>query len=97
MAGLLGITVIGAVLRTRQGAALRTGTDPVHAFLDGYHTGLLVTILLLAGGVLVSYVTLRPRAAQPSTGPALQSAADAELSIVDELAAELMIADEVAP
>ena len=44
VAGLLGITVIGAILRTRQSAALRAGADPVHAFVDGYHTGLLVTI-----------------------------------------------------
>jgi hypothetical protein len=33
----------------------------VHAFLDGYHTGLLVTIGLMAAGVVVSYLTLRPR------------------------------------
>jgi hypothetical protein len=38
----------------------------VHAFVDGYHLGLLVTILLLAAGVVVSYVTLRPRAAVPA-------------------------------
>ena len=63
VAGLLGITVIGAVLRTRQGAALRAGASPVHAFVDGYHLGLLVTILLMAAGVGVSYLTLRPRAA----------------------------------
>jgi hypothetical protein len=62
VAGLLGITVIGAVLRTRQAASLRSGADPVHAFLDGYHTGLLVTIALMAAGVVVSYLTLRPRA-----------------------------------
>jgi len=61
VAGLLGITVIGAVLSTRRAAALRSGADPVHAFLDGYHTGLLVTIALLAAGVVVSYLTLRPR------------------------------------
>jgi hypothetical protein len=45
----------------------------VHAFVDGYHLGLLVTILLLAAGVVVSFVTLRPRAAaatRPTTGPA---------------------------
>jgi EmrB/QacA subfamily drug resistance transporter len=60
VAGLLGITVIGAVLGSRQGAALRAGADPVHAFLDGYHSGLWVTIALLAVGVLVSYLTLRP-------------------------------------
>jgi hypothetical protein len=35
--GLLGITVIGAVLRSRQGAALRDGLAPARAFLDGYH------------------------------------------------------------
>jgi hypothetical protein len=41
----------------------------VHAFLDGYHTGLFVTIALLAAGVVVSYLTLRPRpdAAQPTS------------------------------
>ena len=69
VAGLLGITVIGAILRTRQAAALRAGTDSVHAFVDGYHLGLLVTILLLAAGVVVSYVTLRPRAAAPTGHP----------------------------
>ena len=70
VAGLLGITVIGAVLRTRQAAALRSGTSLVQAFVDGYHAGLLVTIALLAVGVAVSYVTLRPRAtAAPATVP----------------------------
>ena len=110
VAGLLGITVIGAVLRTRQGAALRAGADPVHAFVDGYHTGLIVTILLLAGGVVVSYLTLRPRAAGPveptaveptaveptAVAPVRESVALGELSIVDERAGELMVADEVA-
>ena len=83
------------MLRTRRAAALRAGTDSVHAFVDGYHLGLLVTILLLAAGVVVSYVTLRPRAAAPTA--ARESAAVAELSPVDELAGELMVADEVAP
>ena len=91
VAGLLGITVIGAVLSTRQAAALRSGADPVHAFVDGYHLGLLVTILLLAGGVVVSFVTLRPRAA------GRESAALGELATVDELAGELIAADDVAP
>ena len=40
VAGLLGVTVIGAVLRTRQATALRGGADPAHAFVDGYHSGL---------------------------------------------------------
>jgi EmrB/QacA subfamily drug resistance transporter len=60
VAGLLGVTVIGAVLRSRQGAALRGGQSPSQAFLTGYHTGLWVTIAMLAAGVAISYVTLRP-------------------------------------
>jgi EmrB/QacA subfamily drug resistance transporter len=59
VAGLLGITVIGAVLRSRQGAALSHGVLPAPAFLDGYHAGLAVTIVLVAAGVLISYVALR--------------------------------------
>ncbi|HEX6526971.1 MAG TPA: MFS transporter [Streptosporangiaceae bacterium] len=60
IAGLLGITVIGAVLRSSQAAAVASGSNPVHAFVDGYHSGLWVTIALLAAGVVLSYVTLRP-------------------------------------
>ena len=97
VAGLLGITIIGAVLRTRQGAALRAGADPVHAFLDGYHAGLFVTILLLAGGVVVSYVTLRPRAAGRDRVRPARARPSPSSPPSDELAAELMVADEVAP
>jgi EmrB/QacA subfamily drug resistance transporter len=60
VAGLLGVTVIGAVLRTVQASSLRGGAKPVTAFLDGYHVGLWVTIGVLAAGVVLSYVTLRP-------------------------------------
>jgi EmrB/QacA subfamily drug resistance transporter len=83
VAGLLGITVIGAVLRTRRAAALRAGSTPVHAFVDGYHTGLLVTIVLLAAGVAVSYLTLRPRLAGPDQ-PADEITAEAELEAIGE-------------
>ena len=83
VAGLLGITVIGAVLSTRRAAALRSGADPVHAFLDGYHTGLLVTIALMAVGVLVSYLTLRPRRASSAepAGSEITVAGDLEASV----------------
>jgi EmrB/QacA subfamily drug resistance transporter len=67
VSGLLGITVIGAVLRTREGSALRAGVHPAAAFLDGYHTGLYVTIALMVVGVGVSYLTLRRYSAQPAT------------------------------
>jgi EmrB/QacA subfamily drug resistance transporter len=66
LAGLLGITVIGAVLRSRQGIALRSGVPASQAFIDGYHTGLWVTIGLLAVGVVLSYISLRPRAEAPA-------------------------------
>jgi hypothetical protein len=61
VAGLLGVTVIGAVLRSSESAAIRSGTRPSLAFIDGYHAGLWLTIGLLAVGVVLSYVTLRQR------------------------------------
>ncbi len=70
VAGLLGITVIGAVLRSRQGVALSHGAPPANAFLDGYHAGLAVTIVLVAAGVVISYLALR-RLPAPAASPAL--------------------------
>jgi EmrB/QacA subfamily drug resistance transporter len=65
VAGLLGVTVVGAVLRARQGSALHAGATAPQAFLDGYHTGVWVTIALMAAGVVLSYLALRPRKAAP--------------------------------
>jgi EmrB/QacA subfamily drug resistance transporter len=59
VAGLLGITIIGAVLRSRQGSALQHGARPAAAYLDGYHAGLMVTVVLIAAGAVVSYLALR--------------------------------------
>jgi EmrB/QacA subfamily drug resistance transporter len=78
VAGLLGITIIGAVLRSRQGAALHQGAHPAAAYLDGYHAGLIVTVALIAAGAVVSYLALRHIPRQPAvdavpvaaTGPA---------------------------
>ena len=72
VAGLLGVTVIGAVLRSSQGSALRSGANPAQAFIDGYHSGLWLTIALLAAGVALSYLTLRPR---PGSGSGSAEAA----------------------
>jgi EmrB/QacA subfamily drug resistance transporter len=96
VAGLLGITVIGAVLRTRQAASLRAGAGSVHAFVDGYHTGLLVTIALMAAGVVVSYLTLRPRAASAplSSGPMAELTTVAGIEDVGESLGELVIPAE---
>jgi EmrB/QacA subfamily drug resistance transporter len=65
VSGLLGVTIIGAVLSTVRASALRGGTPAPAAFLDGYHTGLWVTIGVLAAGVVLSYVTLRTRQPAP--------------------------------
>jgi EmrB/QacA subfamily drug resistance transporter len=59
VAGLLGITIIGAVLRTREGSSLHHGASQSAAFLDGYHAGLILTIALVAVGAVVSYLALR--------------------------------------
>jgi EmrB/QacA subfamily drug resistance transporter len=59
VAGLLGITVIGAILTARQSAGLRAGHAPVDAFLSGYRTGLIVAALLVAAGGVAAYVGLR--------------------------------------
>jgi EmrB/QacA subfamily drug resistance transporter len=51
--GLLGVTVIGAILTARQGAALAAGATPHAAFLAGYSAGLAAAAaLVLAGGVI---------------------------------------------
>ena len=78
VAGLLGITVIGAVLTARQGAALRAGHAPLDAFLSGYRAGLLVAATLVAAGGLAAFVALRgtpTRTVEPDSQPELALAA----------------------
>jgi EmrB/QacA subfamily drug resistance transporter len=96
VAGLLGITVIGAILSTREAAALRAGSGRADAFVDGYHTGLLVTIALMAAGVLVSYLSLRPRrAGEPSQAvPAAELTPVGEIEGIGESLGELVNVDE---
>jgi EmrB/QacA subfamily drug resistance transporter len=79
IAGLLGVTVIGAVLRTREGSSLRAGNNPAQAFIDGYHSGLWLTIALLAAGVVLSYLALRTGPEPAEAVPA----ADAEAALLD--------------
>ena len=59
VSGLLGITVIGAILTARQGAAVRSGHSPIDAFLSGYQLGLLVAAVLVAAGGVAAYLGLR--------------------------------------
>jgi hypothetical protein len=75
VAGLLGITVIGAILRATQSSALARGTAPASAFLDGYHAGLYVTVALIVAGAVLSFIALR-RVQAPTPTPAQVPAAD---------------------
>jgi EmrB/QacA subfamily drug resistance transporter len=59
IAGLLGITVIGAILVARQSAALSAGQNPVDAFLTGYQAGILLAAALVAAGGVAAYFSLR--------------------------------------
>jgi multisubunit Na+/H+ antiporter MnhG subunit len=53
--GLLGITILGAILSARENAV----TGPVlHRFLEGYQFALVVAAVLIAVGVPVSLLTL---------------------------------------
>jgi EmrB/QacA subfamily drug resistance transporter len=94
VAGLLGITIIGAVLRARQGTALAHGTSPSGAFLDGYHAGLVLTIGLVAAGAVLSYLALRQLPASTAAGAEPAQSVLAESAVEEALAAELSGAGE---
>jgi EmrB/QacA subfamily drug resistance transporter len=59
VAGLLGITVIGVVLRIRQTAELHHGHAPLSAFLSGYRLGLVTAGLLVTAGAAAAWLSLR--------------------------------------
>ena len=52
--GLLGVTVIGAILTARQAAALAAGATPAAAFTSGYSAGLAAAALLVLAGAAVA-------------------------------------------
>jgi EmrB/QacA subfamily drug resistance transporter len=66
VAGLLGITVIGAVLTSRQGSALAAGHSPADAYLTGYHTGLLLAAALVMAGGAMAFLALRRAHQEPA-------------------------------
>ena len=70
------------MLQSSEAAALRSGTHPAQAFVDGYHTGLWLTIGLLAAGVVLSYVTLRRNAA---ADPGAESGPPSSASVLTAL------------
>jgi len=80
VSGLLGITVIGAILTARQGEALRSGHSPVDAFLSGYQLGLLVAAVLVAAGGVAAYLGLRT--ARSSETGAVETVREQELPVL---------------
>ncbi|MHA3704738.1 MFS transporter [Jatrophihabitans sp. YIM 134969] len=81
VAGLLGITVIGAILAARESAATRGGALPMEAFLSGYRLGLLVSAALVAVGGVAAWLALRSVPA-PAADTDLELEADAALATV---------------
>jgi EmrB/QacA subfamily drug resistance transporter len=80
VSGLLGITVIGAILTARQGAAVRSGHGAVDAFLSGYQLGLLVAAVLVAAGGVAAYLGLR--AARSTETTAVEAVRDEEVLVL---------------
>ena len=69
VSGLLGVTIIGAILTTRQAAAARGGADPLHAFLDGYQFALVIAAVIVFAGVPVAWYTMHTRKAPEPAQP----------------------------
>jgi EmrB/QacA subfamily drug resistance transporter len=65
LAGLLGITVIGVILTSREDAVIGDGGLPVDAFLSGYRLGLVVAGTLVVAGAVASWVALRKAEDEP--------------------------------
>lgn len=70
VSGLLGVTIVGAILTSRQAAVLRGGATPVHAFLSGYRFALLIAAAIVFAGVPLSLSTLRGRRRTGKVAPA---------------------------
>jgi hypothetical protein len=69
--GLLGVTVLGAILGARQAALAHTGHQSLPAFVAGYQLALIVAAIIVAAGVPLSLYTFRRHhrgTAEPSAG-----------------------------
>jgi EmrB/QacA subfamily drug resistance transporter len=65
LAGLLGITVIGVILSSRESSVIGDGGMPVDAFLSGYRLGLVVAGALVFAGAIASWAALRKAENEP--------------------------------
>ncbi|MFJ2033895.1 MFS transporter [Streptosporangium sp. NPDC087985] len=64
--GLLGITVLGAILNGRQTSILEGGARPLTAFLEAYQATLVIAAVIVLVGVPVSLFSLRTYGASQS-------------------------------
>jgi MFS family permease len=70
VSGLLGVTIVGAILTTRQAASARGGADPLHSFLDGYQFALVIAAAIVFVGAPIAWYTMRTRKApEPEPEP----------------------------
>jgi EmrB/QacA subfamily drug resistance transporter len=67
VSGLLGVTIIGAILISRQSSALHAGATSAHAFLSGYQLALLIAAGVVVMGVPISLYALRAKPRDPVT------------------------------
>ncbi|MEW9549634.1 MFS transporter [Nonomuraea sp. NPDC050783] len=65
--GLLGVTVLGAILSSRQGAS---GLPALPAFLDAYQFTLVIAAIVVLAGIPVALYALRARRAPAERPPA---------------------------
>lgn len=72
ISGLFGVTIVGAILTTRQASVLHGGATPLHAFLKGYEFALLVAAVIVAIGVPAALYTLRTRRSEAAEQPVLE-------------------------
>lgn len=74
LAAALGIAITGAILASRESAALGHGATRAAAFVDGYQVGLYTAAAIMAAGAVFALITLREaREETDPLTPALQS------------------------
>jgi EmrB/QacA subfamily drug resistance transporter len=66
LAGLLGITVIGVILTSRQDSLVASGHAPIEAFLGGYRLGLVIAGVLVIAGAAAAWAALRKAENEPA-------------------------------
>jgi EmrB/QacA subfamily drug resistance transporter len=81
VAGLLGITIIGVVLSSRENVRLHAGSTSVNAFLSGYRWALIVAALVVMASGVIAYFGL-PRTIDAQTAFDVEpTAADTVLAL----------------